>query len=361
MSALKLVRCLALPAFTTADTMYLVRNQVNNSLEIVIAAADGVTLVRAPTKDDIQQWISQANTGGGTEIDPRVISATGDATWSVTFDTTSDVQGTITFSETGVEAGEYAGFSVDSKGRITQARALAAQDIPALPGSKINSGLSVDTTGNAGTATQLQNARNINGVAFNGTSDITINAVDSTDRIATSEKGQPGGVAVLNSQGLVPSNQLPGFVDDVIEVTAFDQLPGESADVGTNGTPSKGKIYVVVDEILDESKTYRWSGTQYVEISKGLGVADAAIKLTTSRAIQMTGDATWTVNFDGSQDVESALALLDTGVVAGTYANLIVDSKGRVLAARALTAADIPLLTSDTVQSSASLEIVAEW
>ena len=41
-------------------------------------------------------------------------------------------------------------------------------------------------TGNAGTATALQTVRNINGVAFNGTADITINAVDSTSRAPTS-------------------------------------------------------------------------------------------------------------------------------------------------------------------------------
>lgn len=38
------------------------------------------------------------------------------------------------------------------------------------------------TTGNAGTATKLETARLINGVSFNGTADITINAVDSTAR-----------------------------------------------------------------------------------------------------------------------------------------------------------------------------------
>lgn len=43
-----------------------------------------------------------------------------------------------------------------------------------------------DTTGNANTATTLATARTINGVLFNGSSDITINAVDSTSRVAAS-------------------------------------------------------------------------------------------------------------------------------------------------------------------------------
>jgi hypothetical protein len=49
-----------------------------------------------------------------------------------------------------------------------------------------NSGDQTNITGNAGTATALQTARNINGVAFDGTGNITINAVDSTARLAAS-------------------------------------------------------------------------------------------------------------------------------------------------------------------------------
>lgn len=49
-----------------------------------------------------------------------------------------------------------------------------------------NSGDQTSVSGNAGTATALQTARNINGVAFDGTGNITINAVDSTARVPES-------------------------------------------------------------------------------------------------------------------------------------------------------------------------------
>lgn len=52
--------------------------------------------------------------------------------------------------------------------------------------SGTNTGDQTTITGNAGTATALQTARNINGVAFDGTTSITINAVDSTARLAAS-------------------------------------------------------------------------------------------------------------------------------------------------------------------------------
>ena len=36
-------------------------------------------------------------------------------------------------------------------------------------------------------------------------------------KISTSEKGANNGVATLDSNGKVPSTQLPSFVDDVLE------------------------------------------------------------------------------------------------------------------------------------------------
>jgi hypothetical protein len=111
-------------------------------------------------------------------------------------------------------------------------------------------------TGNADTATKLQTSRTINGVSFDGSANITINAVDSTARIASSEKGAPNGVATLDSSGLVPSTQLPSYVDDVLEYSNLASFPA---------TGETGKIYVA----LDTNKTYRWSGSAYIFITSG--------------------------------------------------------------------------------------------
>ena len=51
-------------------------------------------------------------------------------------------------------------------------------DAYVLLASNVISGL--NTTGNAATATALQTARNINGVSFNGTADITVTAAAGT-------------------------------------------------------------------------------------------------------------------------------------------------------------------------------------
>lgn len=76
-------------------------------------------------------------------------------------------------------------------------------------------------------------------------------------------KGAPNGLASLNESGIIPSAQLPSYVDDVIEVDTFSNLPD---------TGESGKIYIVQDTNL----TYRWSGTGYVEISKSLALGETS-------------------------------------------------------------------------------------
>lgn len=77
----------------------------------------------------------------------------------------------------------------------------------------------------------------------------------------SANKGSANGYADLDSNGLIPSSQLPSYVDDVIEVANFAALPG---------TGETGKIYVT----KDDNKTYRWSGTAYVEISASLALGE---------------------------------------------------------------------------------------
>lgn len=166
-------------------------------------------------------------------------------------------------------------------------------------------------------ASKLTTPVTINGEQFDGSSNITINAVDSTARIASSEKGQANGVATLDSTGKVPSSQLPSYVDDVVEADDFDVLPA---------TGETDKIYVT----KDDGFIYRWSGSQYVRINDAVSIAEEATKLETPRKIEITGDGTWEVEFDGSSNKAAALTLANTGVAAGDYTKVTVDTKGRV-------------------------------
>jgi len=94
-------------------------------------------------------------------------------------------------------------------------------------------------------------------------SDIGLGNVTNDAQIPLSQKGANSGVAELDSSGVVPSSQLPSFVDDVVEATDFANLPG---------TGETGKIYVT----LDDNKTYRWSGSAYIEISTSLALGETS-------------------------------------------------------------------------------------
>ena len=76
-------------------------------------------------------------------------------------------------------------------------------------------------------------------------------------------KGVANGLAELDENGLVPTSQLPSFVDDVVEYSGISQFPAEG---------QSGKIYVD----LSDNKTYRWSGTTYVEISPSIALGNTS-------------------------------------------------------------------------------------
>jgi hypothetical protein len=85
-----------------------------------------------------------------------------------------------------------------------------------------------------------------------------------TYTIATTDLiGAANGLAELDSNGKVPSAQLPSFVDDVEEYANLAAFPvtGES-----------GKIYIAIDTNL----TYRWGGSTYVEISPSLALGETS-------------------------------------------------------------------------------------
>lgn len=172
--------------------------------------------------------------------------------------------------------------------------------------------------------------------------------VNNSNVLTESQKGIANGVAPLGSDSKISSAYLPSYVDDVLEFANLISFPvtGES-----------GKIYVA----LDTNLTYRWGGSSYTQIAAGavqsvnghvgivtlaksdLGLANAdntsdaaknvlsATKWTTPRTLSYTGDVTGSASVDGSGNVGFAMTLANSGVSAGTYNSVNVDTKGRVL------------------------------
>lgn len=109
----------------------------------------------------------------------------------------------------------------------------------------------------------------VNGVKVNGSTvtpdgeGIVNISIDDTDKIPLSQKGASGGVAELDNSGKVPAAQLPSYVDDVLEFASLSAFPATGED---------GKIYIAEDT----NRQYRWSGTQYVEISPSLALGETS-------------------------------------------------------------------------------------
>jgi len=144
------------------------------------------------------------------------------------------------------------------------------------------------------------------------------------------------GVATLDTEGKVPTSQLPSYVDDVLEYPTKSNFPE---------TGESGIIYLA----KDENKTYRWTGTTYGVIGsdlalgetsatayagdKGKIVADNLSALTTSfnnhttnTTLHITADerTTWNGKYmkpstgipktDLSSTVQTSLGLADTAL-----------------------------------------------
>lgn len=105
---------------------------------------------------------------------------------------------------------------------------------------------------------------------FGRTGAVTLQSADVTGALGftpldAAQKSAANGIAPLGSDSKVPAAYLPSYVDDVLEYANLAGFPaiGETA-----------KIYVA----LDNNKTYRWSGSAYVEISPAPDLSAFATK-----------------------------------------------------------------------------------
>lgn len=207
------------------------------------------------------------------------------------------------------------------------------------------------------------------------TGDVVLDAED-VGAIDATLKGAANGVAELDSNGKVPSTQLPSYVDDVIEgylkaadgkfyetktisydaVTPvgnenpqeegwyeFDGLdynPTTDTEIvsgktyyekvttyTTEITGETGKIYI--DK--DTNKTYRWSGTVFAEISESLALGE-----TSSTAYR--GDR-GKAAYDHSQDSGK----ISSAVSSGLY-KIAATSEGHIAGTTAVEKTDITAL-----------------
>lgn len=145
------------------------------------------------------------------------------------------------------------------------------------------------------------------------------NTTDLNNYVPTSQKGVASGVATLDNSGKIPTSQLPSYVSDVIESENMEGFP-------ETGEPNK--IYVA----LDTNKTYRWSGSTYIEISASLAIGTVPGTAYDGASGKANADAiselqTKVGEIEGSIGTLGALANKDTVSEVDIDANSVTETK----------------------------------
>ena len=241
-----------------------------------IVKRDGSGAISADVTGDLT---GNADTASAWET-ARTLSLSGDASGSASIDGSGNVD--ISVTVTGAEATSLAG---DMTGDVYASNGTSKVLENGTDGTDatftgdvtgdLTGNVTGDVTGNADTATALETARTIGGVSFDGSANIDLPGVNTAGNQDTSGNS-------ATSTALATAINIGGVsFDGTIAIT----LPGVDA-----------------------------AGNQDTS-----GNAATATALETARAISTSGDATGTVNFDGSADADIALTLANSGVTAATY------------------------------------------
>lgn len=174
-----------------------------------------------------------------------------------------------------------------------------------------------DHTHTIANVTGLQDALDgkASAVHTHAASDITSGTL-SADRIPTITDDKIQSVAASKLTGTIPSENLPSYVDDVVEYNGVSSFPEDG---------ETGKIYVDTAT----NKTYRWGGSNYVEIS-------ASLALGTTSSTAFRGDY-------GNAAYTHAVTNKGSAFGSGLY-KITTNSEGHVTAATAVTKTDITAL-----------------
>lgn len=268
------------------------QNEVQNAVEQNLASApspakEGQHYWDTSSKKwyiyDGSNWVDATGQGKTYTFQDGVTESAGNVV-SLDKATTSAIGGVIVGTNLSVNNGtiSVADASESAKGVIeiaTDAEASTGTDTTrAINAKQLATKVTANAAITAGTATKV--TYDTKGLVTAGGSLVAADIPDiSATYVTTTRIGAANGVAGLGADGKVPSSQLPSFVDDVIDAYIVSGATPLSAgwlsltEGGSVLTPETGKIYVVLTDGVYKNKTYRWSGSTYVEISAAPGQA----------------------------------------------------------------------------------------
>ena len=268
---------------------------------------DGNTAIGQSTLNLIQSESGSFGVGATTDLIVNQINASGVITASRFV---GNIEGTVSGNISGTAGGLSGTPNI-------YVNAIDANRFHNTGVTTSQGGFDGDLTGNASSATQLQNARNIGGVSFNGTADIDLPGVtlpgnQNTSGTAANLSGTPD-IVVGN---VIASNiSIAGTLtyDDVTNVDSIGIVTARTGlDVLTGGAQ------IVGDSTIDGRTTIYGN----VELQANLDV-DGHTDLDN---VNISGVTT----FSSAVDINSSLEVGDIYVTAGTNVNGIVTASSFV-------------------------------
>jgi hypothetical protein len=334
----------AATALNTAGT--IIRRDASGNF-----AANIITAALAGNADTATKWLNA-----------RSITLTGDATATfASVDGSSNLSTDIILATVNSDVGTFGSattipvLTVNAKGLVTGVTTASISTSLNVAGSSGTGTISLATdtltiAGGTGVTSAYNNTTKTTtlsiGQAVGTTDDVTFNNVTvngslNSDDITAANISVAGNAVItgnLTVQGTTTSvNSTTVEVGDINLTLAKDAA--NAAEANGAGLTVGGAAATITYSSADN----RWNLNKDLNVSNVYGDlrgnADTATKLSTARTITATGDATWTVSFDGSAAVSEAITLATVNNDVGTFGGatsipmFTVNAKGLITAA----------------------------
>ena len=318
------------------------------------------------------QVTAGSTTASATNIPTATASAKGGVIVPTSGGMAVDVSGNLSIATQGsVSAGDYAKVTVNTKGIVTGTGTLAATDIPDHSAAKLTSGTipaarigssainsdRIDTSAvtNAKIETSSSATTGIDGSTKLRDGTVTVDKLDSSkfDRglsVVSSKLGINNAVSGGASTRSGISYDAQGLILSTVALGASDLPKATTSAIGAvsvgSGLSVNGSGVLTLSNSVTGTQVsgITFNNNGQITAATGLVAGDLPTATTSAKgAVQITSGGGLTVDGSGN------LITSTSGVSAGTYQSVTVNTKGVVTAGAALTASLIPVLDAGKI------------